>query len=318
MKNSKSESNKAKFEIRPASDQEVGLFYAMPPGQDAELGCIGHVRIDFGSGGDRFYHAWHTRGPEELNTQGFKDELTAVVDEMRKSVLKDFATMTSYCRSHGGEISGGWVQNYGYIAETDRYRYCLRCNPAQGDYQAYLTCFDKQVQEMNQAKHHKQKEQTHGTVELQIKGYYDQPITLKPRVELYSVTDYKGQEMPGLALAFDMVGEEPGELEPYTVLTKSFGEFIGIKNSAYIDTNNCSFAGQLLELGLARPTVFQKASGYCTYPLWIFNEEFLQEIGGEKYQKYAQAFDQYMNPFENEDLATDEQSESFQPVMGGM
>ena len=32
------------------------------------------------------------------------------------------------------------------------YRYCLRCNPVPGDYQAYLTCFDKQVQEMHQAK----------------------------------------------------------------------------------------------------------------------------------------------------------------------
>ncbi len=31
------------------------------------------------------------------------------------------------------------------------YRYCLRCNPNPGDYQAYLTCFDKQVQEMNQS-----------------------------------------------------------------------------------------------------------------------------------------------------------------------
>ncbi|WP_313581106.1 hypothetical protein [Lacrimispora sp.] len=37
----------------------------------------------------------------------------------------------------------------GYIIETERYRYCLRCNPALGDYQAYLTVYDLKVQQMN-------------------------------------------------------------------------------------------------------------------------------------------------------------------------
>ena len=134
----KNESNTTKYEIRPASPEEADLFYAMPPEKDAELGCIGHVRIDFGRSGDRFYHTWHPRDPEELNTQAFKDELTELVDEMRESILKNFAAMTVYCRSHGGEISGGWVQNYGYIVETENYRYCLRCNPVPGDYQAYF------------------------------------------------------------------------------------------------------------------------------------------------------------------------------------
>lgn len=138
-----------KYILRPASPEEAGLFFAMPEEQDAELGTIGHVRIDFGRDGDEFYHTWHPRGPEELNTQAFRDELTEVVDEMREGVLKNFAAMTGYCRDHGGEINGGWVQNYGYIAETGNYRYCLRCNPVPGDYQAYLTAFDLRVQEMN-------------------------------------------------------------------------------------------------------------------------------------------------------------------------
>ena len=50
---------------------------------------------------------------------------------------------------HGGKIAGGWVQNYGYIVETEHYRYCLRCNPSPGDYNAYLTCFDLDVQRQN-------------------------------------------------------------------------------------------------------------------------------------------------------------------------
>ena len=59
--------------------------------------------------------------------------------------------MRRYCHSHGGGISGGWTQNYGYVLETEHYRYCLRCNPVEGDYQAYLTCFDLREQELNQA-----------------------------------------------------------------------------------------------------------------------------------------------------------------------
>ncbi len=140
-----------KYDIRPASVEESGLFYAQSPEKDAELGCIGHVRIDFGGSGKEFWHTWHPRGPEELNSPDFKAELDEVVDALRESVLKDFSSMQRYCGAHGGQINGGWVQNYGYIVETDDYQYCLRCNPVRGDYQAYLTCFDKQVQEMNHA-----------------------------------------------------------------------------------------------------------------------------------------------------------------------
>lgn len=140
-----------KYKIRPASGEKSGIFYALSPEMDEELGCIGHVRMDFGRRGTEFWHTWHPRGPEELNSPEFKAELQEVVDELRESVLKNFSAMTGYCRGHGGEISGGWVQNYGYIVETENYRYCLRCNPVPNDYHAYLACFDKRVQEMHQA-----------------------------------------------------------------------------------------------------------------------------------------------------------------------
>ncbi len=139
------------FVIRPASPEEAGIFYALPPEQDAALGAIGHVRMDFGRGGKEFWHTWHSRGPEELNTPAFKAELQEVVDELRASVLKDYNAMTRYCESHDGKIDGGWVQNYGYIIETEGYRYCLRCNPVQGDYQAYLTIFDLNIQRQSMA-----------------------------------------------------------------------------------------------------------------------------------------------------------------------
>lgn len=141
-----------KYIPRPASPKEAGLFYALPSEEDAELGTVGHVRLDFGSSGKGFHTTWWPRGPEELNTPEFRTGLDEVVNELRESVLKDRASMRRYCYGHGGEIEGGWRPNYGYIVETEHYRYCLRCNPGEGDYDGYLTVFDKRVQEMHQAR----------------------------------------------------------------------------------------------------------------------------------------------------------------------
>ena len=118
------------FAVRPASPEEAGIFYAQTPEQDTALGAIGHVRMDFGRSGKDFWHTWHPRGPEELNNTAFKAELQEVMDELRASVLKDYNAMTRYCESHGGKIDGGWVQNYGYIIETEGYR--QRAEPARG------------------------------------------------------------------------------------------------------------------------------------------------------------------------------------------
>lgn len=135
------------FHIRPASPEEAGLFYALSPEEDAEQGAIGHVRIDFGRSGDEFHHSWWPRGPEELNSPEFKQELGEVVDELRLSVLKGLGSMHGYCSGHGGQIEGGvCCQNYGYVMETERYLYRLRCNPTPDDYQAYLSCFLRQEQ----------------------------------------------------------------------------------------------------------------------------------------------------------------------------
>ena len=102
----------------------------------------------------------------------------------------------------------------------------------------------------------------------EITDYFGNRVPLKPRIELYSVTDFMGTEMPGLAVVLDEVSDEP-DLQ-YAVLTVSFGEMIGIKNSAYIDTNNCPFARQLLDKGIAQDTGLTKNSGFCQYPLLSF------------------------------------------------
>ena len=140
-----------KFQIRPASVEEAGLFYAQHPAEDERLGCVGHVRLDFGKSGNEFWHTWWPRGPEEWNSPAFKAELQEVVDELRQDVLKNRFAMEWFCCGHGGKIDGSYVQNYGYVVETEHYRYCLRCDPSPGTYNGYLTCYDLDVQRQNLA-----------------------------------------------------------------------------------------------------------------------------------------------------------------------
>ena len=69
------------FRVRPAQPEEAGAFFAQTLEQDAQMGAIGHVRMDFGKRGTEFWHTWHPRGREELNSPKFKAELQQVVDK---------------------------------------------------------------------------------------------------------------------------------------------------------------------------------------------------------------------------------------------
>lgn len=133
---------------------------------------------------------------------------------------------------------------------------------------------------------------------IKIKDFSGENVELIPKLFLYDVPDFIGKSMNVIGIQF--LYEEDDTILPYATFTKVFGEFIGVKNVAYVDTNNCWFAPQILEAGIAKETGFTKRSGFYEYPLWVFDEEFLREIGGEEYQKYSDKFDKYMRAFEEE------------------
>ena len=137
--------------IRPASPEEAGLFYSeLEEAADKKLGTVDHVRMDFGSSGKGFYHTWWPHNDDQFNTEEFKGELQEVVDALRADgPLKDLASMRSYCYRNGGGITQDG-RCFGYIVETEHYRYCLRCTPSPGDYQGYLYCYDLRQQQMVQ------------------------------------------------------------------------------------------------------------------------------------------------------------------------
>ena len=139
------------IQLRPASIEEAGLFYSqVEEERDLQAGTVGHVRMDFGQGGREFWHTWWPHNEDRFNTPEFKAELQEFVDALRvDGPLKNLSSMSSYCYKNGGIITADG-RNYGYIAETEHYRFCLRCNPTLGDYQGYLYCYDKRKQEMAQ------------------------------------------------------------------------------------------------------------------------------------------------------------------------
>ena len=107
-----------------------------------------------------------------------------------------------------------------------------------------------------------------------INDLFGQQVMLQPRVELYSVRDFMGHKLPGLAIILDEVNDQLECDEQYAVLTVSFGEFISAKDCAYIDTNNCYFARQLLVQGIAEDTGLSKSSGFANTPYGTFMKIF--------------------------------------------
>lgn len=92
------------FALRPASIEEAGLFYSqMDEAEDAVLGTVGHIRMDFGASGKEFYHTWWPHNGDQFNTGEFKDELQKFVDMLRADgPLTNLALMRNYCYQHGG------------------------------------------------------------------------------------------------------------------------------------------------------------------------------------------------------------------------
>lgn len=143
------EPERQKFILSPASSKEAGLFYSQSD-SDMELGTVGHLRIDFGSSGKEFWSTWWPHNGDELNTPEFKAELQNFVNELRENgPLTSLLAMSGYCSQHqSGILNDNSNYVYGYIAESENYKYCLRCTPVKGEYNAYLYIYDKRHQEM--------------------------------------------------------------------------------------------------------------------------------------------------------------------------
>lgn len=83
-------------QLRPASIEEAGLFYSeLDQKQDEALGTVGHIRMDFGSGGKEFWHTWWPHNEDRFNTLEFKEELQAIVRTASPATCRKRASLKS-------------------------------------------------------------------------------------------------------------------------------------------------------------------------------------------------------------------------------
>ena len=136
--------------IVTAANQD--LFYSQD-GKDKDLGCIGHLRGDFGSGAE-FYTTWWPHC-EEYKTQKFKDEFNNLINSLRaEGLLKNLSSMRTICRQNpNAQLKPTLEHTYGFTFTSNKYAYYLRCFTEKGDYNFYCYCYDKSKLEDYLSKH---------------------------------------------------------------------------------------------------------------------------------------------------------------------
>lgn len=119
------------------------LFFSQPE-KDIELGCIGHLRGDFGRAGNEFWTTWwpHCSG---LKTPVFADEFDRLVNALREyGFFKNRAAMKAFCeKQEAAQLKSFTGFTYGFRVLSKRYAYFIRCFTEGGDYNFYIYCYDR-------------------------------------------------------------------------------------------------------------------------------------------------------------------------------
>jgi len=152
------------YELDATGEDEKELVYRSSDKSDR--GCVGWLRIDFGSSGESFYSTWNDESMA-YKTPEFRSELDEVINHFRlrseTPLLKNRASMSEVCRTTKSlELTGGWTDMYMFKVQTDKHTYFMRCSPAKGDYNAYVYCYD--TEKLQQYKDVKFIENTYGDI----------------------------------------------------------------------------------------------------------------------------------------------------------
>lgn len=132
------------MKIRAITLEEWKYTYSQSQQIAGMVGCIGHLRGDFGSGGSAFFCTWFDRR-SDLKTEVFKKELDMVINTLRSEeygLLKDRSAMQEYVKQYpDSSFEGNYCTEYGFRVDAGKYVYLLRCNTQKGDYNFYCFCY---------------------------------------------------------------------------------------------------------------------------------------------------------------------------------
>ena len=139
------------MELRELTQPEQKYTYRQSHQLDAQTGCIGYLRGDFGSTGKEFFTSWFDN-MAYLKTPEFQSELGQVVNALREDsqyggILADRSSLSNACRQSTTPKFGR--DEYGFRANTQDYAYLLRLNPSPGDYNFCVYCYKRDYLDRN-------------------------------------------------------------------------------------------------------------------------------------------------------------------------
>ena len=126
------------YPMRPfIGDEEASLFYSAADAVsgdsdysriDEACGTVTHVRGYFDNSGEGLCTTFFGHNGNRLTTPKFTAELKKFMDSLRKDgPLQSTRTLRRFCAENGeGKLPEQGREEYGFIAETEQYRFCLR------------------------------------------------------------------------------------------------------------------------------------------------------------------------------------------------
>lgn len=139
------------MELREMTEAEQKYTYRQSHQLDAQTGCIGYLRGDFGTTGKEFYSSWFNN-MAYLKTPEFRAELDQVINALREDsqyggILADRRSLSSAC--HQSTTPKFGRNESGFRVNTQDYAYLLRLNPSPGDYNFYVYCYKRDYLDRN-------------------------------------------------------------------------------------------------------------------------------------------------------------------------
>ena len=133
------------MELRELTQPEQKYTYRQSHQLDAQTGCIGYLRGDFGTTGKEFYSSWFD-SMAYLKTPEFQAELDRVINALREDsqyggMLADRHSLSSAC--HQSTTPEFGRDEFGFRLNTQDYAYLLRLNPNRGEYNFYIYCYKR-------------------------------------------------------------------------------------------------------------------------------------------------------------------------------
>lgn len=104
------------YQLMPGVEGSMDMYYS---GNDQDYRCVGHIRGDFGKSGDEYWATFWEHEGINVAGEGCKEELTALVNTLRKNLLKSRKAMRKYIQQHLLLIlEAGAIMSYGYQVTT--------------------------------------------------------------------------------------------------------------------------------------------------------------------------------------------------------